>query len=97
LTLPGNREELDVMYGLYGSIQSSAELLEKYRELMSAIGSLPFLCGFCYTQFTDVEQEQNGLLKFDRSPKVDPESIAKIHREMGRSPLPGGSLSIRTP
>jgi hypothetical protein len=28
--------------------------------------------GFCYTQLTDVEQETNGLLTFDRVPKVEP-------------------------
>ena len=28
--------------------------------------------GFCHTQLTDIEQEQNGLLTFDRRPKADP-------------------------
>jgi hypothetical protein len=28
--------------------------------------------GFCYTQLTDIEQEQNGLLTFERVPKVEP-------------------------
>ena len=28
--------------------------------------------GFCYTQLTDVFQEKNGLLTFDRRPKVAP-------------------------
>jgi hypothetical protein len=27
--------------------------------------------GYCYTQLTDVFQEQNGLYAFDRSPKFD--------------------------
>ena len=27
--------------------------------------------GFCYTQLTDIEQEVNGLLTYDRKPKVD--------------------------
>jgi hypothetical protein len=26
----------------------------------------------CYTQLTDVEQEQNGLYTYDRKPKFDP-------------------------
>ena len=29
----------------------------------------PRICGFCYTQLTDIEQEQNGLYKYDRSRK----------------------------
>lgn len=82
LTIPANQEKLDVMYNIYGSIKSSGELLDKYRELMNAIGSLPFLAGFCYTQLTDVEQEQNGLLTFDRQPKSDVEAIADIHANM---------------
>ena len=34
--------------------------------------------GFCYTQLTDVEQEQNGLAASDRTPKVDPAAIRPI-------------------
>ena len=37
----------------------------------------PF-AGICYTQLTDVEQEQNGLLTADRKPKVDPSSLRPI-------------------
>jgi beta-galactosidase/beta-glucuronidase len=33
------------------------------------------VAGFCWTQLTDVEQEQNGLLTADRRPKVDPAAI----------------------
>ncbi len=36
--------------------------------------------GFCYTQLTDVEQEQNGLLTTDRAPKADPELIRPLTR-----------------
>ena len=28
--------------------------------------------GLCYTQLTNVEQEQNGLYTYDRQPKFDP-------------------------
>jgi hypothetical protein len=34
--------------------------------------------GFCYTQLTDIEQERNGLLTFERQPKVDPALIRPI-------------------
>ena len=36
--------------------------------------------GFCYTQLTDVEQEQNGLYTYDRKAKFDPAVIAEINR-----------------
>jgi hypothetical protein len=45
---------------------------------------LKFLAGFCYTQLTDIEQEINGLLTYDRRPKVAPEAIAAIHTEFFR-------------
>jgi beta-galactosidase/beta-glucuronidase len=75
-------EELDRMYDIYDSITSTDVLLEKYLELMEGIASVPFLGGFCYTQLTDVEQELNGLLTYDRQPKVDPEAIAKAHERL---------------
>jgi hypothetical protein len=34
--------------------------------------------GFCYTQLTDVEQEINGLMTYDRKPKASPEAFKKI-------------------
>jgi hypothetical protein len=52
---------------------------------MSGIASLNFLAGFCYTQLTDIEQEINGLLTYDRKPKVPAEEIAAIHRELFRA------------
>lgn len=35
--------------------------------------------GFCYTQLSDVEQETNGLLTYDRIPKCDPAKIREIN------------------
>jgi beta-galactosidase/beta-glucuronidase len=75
----------DMLYQFYASVSTSAELLAKYRDLMEGIASLKFLAGFCYTQLTDIEQEINGLLTYDRRPKLPPESIAEIHRELFRN------------
>jgi hypothetical protein len=38
----------------------------------------PRICGLCYTQLTDIEQEQNGLYTYDRTPKFPPEKIRAI-------------------
>ena len=35
--------------------------------------------GFCYTQLTDVEQEQNGVYHYDRSQKYDPALLRAIN------------------
>lgn len=75
-------EKRDMLYQFYASFESPDELVEKYRDLMKGIAELKFLAGFCYTQLTDIEQEINGLLTYDRKPKVPPERIAEIHREM---------------
>lgn len=34
--------------------------------------------GYCYTQLYDIEQEQNGLFLYDRTPKYDVEKLHKI-------------------
>jgi len=78
--LPADR--LDRLYSIYASIQDEDELIQRYQDLMEGIADLPFVAGFCYTQLTDIEQEINGLLTFDRRPKVHPERLAAIHREM---------------
>ena len=42
---------------------------------MEAIFQSKGLWGYCYTQLTDVEQEINGILTYNRVPKCD---LAKI-------------------
>ncbi|MBA3514603.1 MAG: hypothetical protein H0T77_09545 [Pyrinomonadaceae bacterium] len=37
--------------------------------------------GFCYTQLTDVEQEINGLMTYDRKRKAAPEEFKKIFEQ----------------
>jgi hypothetical protein len=51
------------------------DLLERYRDLIAAVVASPALQGFCYTQLTDVQQEANGLLTFEREPKSDIEAL----------------------
>ena len=46
------------------------------------LAQLPFVSGFCYTQLTDIEQEINGLMTYDRKPKIDPERVAAAHRKV---------------
>ncbi len=38
------------------------------------------ICGFCYTQLTDVEQEQNGVYYYDRGSKFDMKRVSDIFR-----------------
>ena len=62
----------------YGDNPDSAdEFYERFEGLTSALIDNPRVCGFCYTQFTDVMQEQNGVYRFDRTPKFDTERICR--------------------
>lgn len=66
----------------YQQADSESALLEIYQAMIKAISG-PGLAGFCYTQFADTFQEQNGLLYSDRRPKVELDSLAKATQGRG--------------
>ncbi len=72
----------------YSSVGSSDEMLARYEDLVSAVLDSPGIAGFCYTQLTDTEQERNGLLTAERTPKLDPERVAEITRRASKA-IPG--------
>ena len=47
--------------------------------LYEGIAKLPKIVGICYTQLTDVEQEINGLMTYDRKPKFDIGKIRELN------------------
>ncbi|BCA86713.1 beta-glucuronidase [Enterococcus saigonensis] len=59
----------------YTAVTNEEDFITDYDRIMSAVFSSTALWGFCYTQLSDVEQEINGLLTYDRKAKVD---LAKI-------------------
>lgn len=65
-------------WGYYGmNLCDAKEWLRLMDEQIRMLESLPQVAGFCYTQLTDVEQEQNGVYCYDRSLKVPVEELAK--------------------
>jgi hypothetical protein len=74
--------ERDRLYDYYGVVHDPAEFEQNYRALMQGLATLPFLAGACYTQFTDVEHEQNGLLTALREPKLPPDAISALHKSL---------------
>ena len=76
----------------YGSVSSEEELRGKYEELVSAILDSPAVAGFCYTQLTDTEQETNGLLRADRTPKMDLDFVRSITARPSRA-VPGDFIA----
>jgi beta-galactosidase/beta-glucuronidase len=65
----------------YQQVKTPDELLAKYKFLTDQINEAPGLSGFVYTQLTDVEQELNGLMTYDRIPKAPPEKFAAINKK----------------
>ena len=51
---------------------------KRYEELTGIMLSHPRVCGYCYTQLTDIEQEQNGLYRFERTRKFSQETYDQI-------------------
>lgn len=62
----------------YTSAPDAESFLRQLRAVFRPMHESPLVQGFCYTQLTDVEQEINGLLTYDRKPKADVEAIRKI-------------------
>ena len=56
------------------------EFYARFDGLCRTLLENPRMFGYCYTQLTDVYQEQNGVYKFDRSPKFDLARLAAIQR-----------------
>jgi beta-galactosidase/beta-glucuronidase len=66
-------------------VEDGDAFVSSYRQLIDALMQPGPVQGFCYTQLTDVQQEQNGLLTFDRRPKIEPRLI----RSATQTPKPG--------
>lgn len=62
----------------YSTAGDEADFINRLAAIMKAVYASPVLQGFCYTQLTDVEQEINGLLTYDRQPKAPLETIARL-------------------
>ncbi|GHO46580.1 glycoside hydrolase family 2 protein [Ktedonospora formicarum] len=73
-------QEGEAWYG-YGTVTTREAYLAKYRELINSVLTSPAIAGFCYTQFTDTEQERNGLLTEQRESKFDISTIKQINQQ----------------
>lgn len=64
-------------WGYGGKPKSIEEFYERFDKLCAVLLDDPNMFGYCYTQLTDVFQEQNGIFTFDRGSKFD---IARIRK-----------------
>jgi beta-galactosidase/beta-glucuronidase len=63
-------------WGYGDNPKTHEEFYARFEGLMSAMLDNPGICGFCYTQLTDVYQEKNGVYAFDRREKFDMDRIS---------------------
>lgn len=61
--------------------ETEEEFIARYKGLTEVLLNNPYMLGFCYTQLYDVEQEQNGLMTYQREFKFNPEIIHKINTQ----------------
>lgn len=62
----------------YSGADNEEDFLKRLKAVLDPMFSSPVIQGYCYTQLTDVEQEINGLLTYDRQLKAPLETIRDI-------------------
>ncbi len=80
---PGHMWESSTATFGYGKTGDPSLLANKFPSLMLSVWPLitkPGLSASIYTQLTDVMQEANGLMTYDRIPKIDPLVIRGANR-----------------
>lgn len=71
----------------YSQADNEEDFISQFNRLITSIYNSETLFGYCYTQLTDVEQEQNGLLTYDRKPKIDISLIKEIINKWNRNSI----------
>ena len=73
--------------GSWGYGKSAVTKEDFYKRLQAQVDALlsisEHVWGYCYTQLTDVEQEENGIYFYDRRAKYDP---ARLRAIFGKNP-----------
>ena len=63
----------------YGQrVRDEDDFYERFTGLVDVLLDDPLMFGYCYTQLTDVFQEENGIYRFDRSNKLDVPRIRSV-------------------
>ena len=74
----------DSGWGYGNKVNTKEEFIRRFDCITTAVKEIPYVCGFCYTQVSDVQQEINGLMDIERNFKVEPEVIKEINeRKVG--------------
>ena len=66
-------------WGYGNKVNTKEDFIARFDAITTAIKKVNAICGYCYTQVTDVQQEINGLMDMDRNFKVEPEILKEIN------------------
>lgn len=69
----------DSGWGYGNKVSNKEDFIKRFDSITTAVKELPYVCGFCYTQVTDVQQEVNGLMDIQRNFKIEPDIIKEIN------------------
>lgn len=69
----------DNAWGYGNAPKTEEEFIARYKGLTDVLLDNDRMFGFCYTQLTDVEQEQNGIYTYERKIKFDPAIFKAIN------------------
>ncbi|MFH1073672.1 MAG: hypothetical protein V1752_01150 [Candidatus Firestonebacteria bacterium] len=65
-------------WGYGDAPKSEDEFYRRLYELTKALVGMKYMCGYTYTQLTDVEQEQNGIYNYDRTKKFNMKKVKAV-------------------
>jgi beta-galactosidase/beta-glucuronidase len=84
-------EDRLVSWGYGRRPRDEEDFHQRFAGLTGVLLDDPDMFGYCYTQLTDVFQEQNGIYRFDRSAKLD------VDRVRAAQQRPAACESVATP
>ena len=76
----GSDSGSDGSWGYGQRVRDVEDFHARIEGLTGALLDDPLMFGYCYTQLTDVFQEQNGIYRFDRSEKLDIDRVRRAQQ-----------------
>jgi beta-galactosidase/beta-glucuronidase len=58
------------------------EFYDRFEKLCTVLLQNPLMFGYCYTQLTDIDQEQNGIYTYRREKKFDMQHIRRVQTQI---------------
>lgn len=49
-------------WGYGNKVNTTEDFIRRFDDITTAVKEIPYACGYCYTQVSDVQQEMNELM-----------------------------------